>query len=53
MRQIRSDDHIHTAIIDSGTDVRRFLSRAQEIGQLRHFAYTTPSLSDLFREAVK
>jgi len=53
VRQIRSDDHMHTAIIDSGTDVRGFLSRAQEIGQLRHFAYTTPSLSALFREAVK
>jgi len=53
VRQITSDDHIHTAIIDSDTDVRGFLSRAQEVGQLRHFAYTTPSLSDLFREAVK
>jgi ABC-2 type transport system ATP-binding protein len=53
VRQIRSDDHIHTAIIDADTDVRGFLASAQEMGRLRHFAYTTPSLSDLFREAVK
>jgi ABC-2 type transport system ATP-binding protein len=53
IRQIRSDDHTHTAIIEAGTDVRGFLARAQEVGRLRHFAYTTPSLSDLFREAVR
>ena len=53
IRQLRSDDHTHTAVIDAETDVRGFLSRAQEIGRLRHFAYTTPSLSDLFREAVR
>jgi len=53
VRQITSDDHAHTAIIDAGTDVRGFLSRAQEMGRLRHFTYTTPSLSDLFREAVR
>jgi ABC-2 type transport system ATP-binding protein len=42
-----------TAIISSDTDVRGFIARAQESGDLRHFAYTTPSLSDLFREAVR
>ena len=42
-----------TAIIDADTDVRGFIARAQEVGRLRHFAYTTPSLSDLFREAVR
>jgi ABC-2 type transport system ATP-binding protein len=42
-----------TAIIDAETDVRGFIARAQEAGKLRHFAYTTPSLSDLFREAVR
>ena len=42
-----------TAIIDAETDVRGFVARAQEAGKLRHFAYTSPSLSDLFREAVK
>lgn len=42
-----------TAIIKSDTDVRGFIAHAQETGKLRHFAYTTPSLSDLFREAVR
>lgn len=42
-----------TAIISAETDVRGFIARAQERGKLRHFAYTTPSLSDLFREAVR
>jgi ABC-2 type transport system ATP-binding protein len=42
-----------TAIISAETDVRGFIARAQETGRLRHFAYTTPSLSDLFREAVR
>ncbi len=41
------------AIISADTDVRGFVARAQDAGKLRHFAYTTPSLSDLFREAVK
>ena len=41
-----------TVIIDADTDVRGFIARAQDAGKLRHFAYTTPSLSDLFREAV-
>ena len=41
-----------TVIIDAHTDVRGFIARAQDAGKLRHFAYTTPSLSDLFREAV-
>lgn len=42
-----------TAIISAETDVRGFIAHAQERGKLRHFAYTTPSLSDLFREAVR
>jgi ABC-2 type transport system ATP-binding protein len=41
------------AIISADTDVRGFIARAQDAGKVRHFAYTTPSLSDLFREAVK
>ena len=41
------------AIIGADTDVRGFIAHAQEKGKLRHFAYTTPSLSDLFREAVR
>ena len=42
-----------TAIIGADTDVRGFIAHAQESGKLRHFSYTTPSLSDLFREAVR
>ncbi|HEY5890194.1 MAG TPA: ATP-binding cassette domain-containing protein [Acidimicrobiia bacterium] len=42
-----------TAIIDARTDVRGVLMKAQEAGTIRHFTYTSPSLSDLFREAVK
>jgi ABC-2 type transport system ATP-binding protein len=51
--RIQQEDHRVTATIDASTDVRAFLSRAQESGRLRHFSYTTPSLSDLFREAVR
>jgi ABC-2 type transport system ATP-binding protein len=53
VRDIRSADHTYTAIVDAETDVRAFVTRAQEVGRLRHFTYTTPSLSDLFREAVQ
>ena len=52
--QVRSDgDRRQTVIVSAESDVRRFLSQAQEVGRLRHFSYTTPSLSDLFREAVR
>ncbi len=44
---------MHTVIIDAATDMRGFLARAQDAGRIRHFTYTTPSLSDLFREAVQ
>jgi len=49
----RSDGSRLTAIISAETDIRGFIGRAQQAGKLRHFAYTTPSLSDLFREAVR
>jgi ABC-2 type transport system ATP-binding protein len=49
----RSDNGRHTLIVPADTDMRGFLARAQEAGRLRHFTYTTPSLSDLFREAVR
>ena len=45
-------DHL-IAIISSDTDIRGFIARAQDAGRLRHFSYTSPSLTDLFREAVK
>lgn len=53
VRQIRSEDGSHTLIIDAGSDIRGFLARAQQVGRVRHFTYTSPSLSDLFREAVR
>ena len=41
------------AIISADTDVRGFIAHAQQAGKVRHFAYKTPSLSDLFRDAVR
>ena len=53
VRQVQSNGEGQTAIVDASTDIRGLLARAQDAGRLRHFAYTTPSLSDLFREAVR
>ena len=53
LRHASQEGDIHTAIIDAGTDVRELLARAQQQGEVRHFTYTTPSLNDLFREAVR
>lgn len=53
IRDITSDGTMVTAVISADTDIRGFIGRAQDAGKLRHFAYTTPSLSDLFREAVR
>lgn len=53
VQRIESRDGLFTVIIDAATNVRGFIARAEEAGRLRHFAYTTPSLSDLFREAVR
>jgi ABC-2 type transport system ATP-binding protein len=51
--EVSTDDHRVSAIISAETDIRGFVARAQEAGRLRHFSYTTPTLSDLFREAVR
>lgn len=53
IQNVESKDGYHTVIIDSSTDIRGFIAKAENAGRLRHFAYTTPSLSDLFREAVR
>ncbi len=53
VQETRTDGDRLTAIISAETDVRGFIAKAQEAGKLRHFSYTTPSLSDLFREAVR
>ena len=53
VRSVEVEGSRHNVIIDASSDVRGFLGRAQEAGRLRHFSYTTPSLTDLFREAVQ
>jgi len=53
IRSIESDGARHHLVIEAGTDVRGLLVRAQDAGRIRHFSYTAPSLSDLFREAVR
>jgi ABC-2 type transport system ATP-binding protein len=53
IRRLTQKGDVHTAIIDAGTDVRVLLQKAQQTGAVRHFTYTTPSLTDLFREAVR
>lgn len=53
VQRVETKDGVHTVIIDAEADVRGFIAKAEEAGRLRHFAYTTPSLSDLFREAVR
>lgn len=45
-------DGRHHLMVDAETDVRHVLAEAERGGVVRHFVYTTPSLSDLFREAV-
>jgi ABC-2 type transport system ATP-binding protein len=46
------DGHRHTLLVGADTDLDALLERARRAGELRHFVFTTPSLSDLFREAV-
>lgn len=53
VQRVETRDGVHTVIVDAATDVRGFIARAEQAGRLRHFAYTSPSLSDLFREAVR
>ena len=52
IREVEFDGTRHVLTIDAESDVRGLLLSAQDAGTLRHFTYTTPSLSDLFREAV-
>lgn len=52
IRSISVDGARHQLVIDADTDVRGLLVSAHDAGRLRHFSYTAPSLSDLFREAV-
>lgn len=46
------DGHRHRVVTRKGTDLRELVSRLDLGGDVRHFAFSAPSLSDLFREAV-
>ncbi len=46
------DGDRHRLLVDKDTDVRELLAAASSTARIREFAYTTPSLNDLFREAV-
>src|SRR5690554_2367953 len=52
VRSAEVADGRHVLTIDADTDVRQVLAQAEKGGVVRHFVYTTPSLTDLFREAV-
>ncbi len=43
----------HRFILDAATDVSTLLATLANDDRLRHVSYTTPSLSELFREAVE
>ncbi len=53
VRNMEVEGERYSLVIDAGTDVRGLLNRAESVGQIRHFTYTAPSLTDLFREAVQ
>lgn len=48
----RFDGRRHVVTIRSGTDVRALLATLEHSEDLEHFVFTTPSLAELFREAV-
>lgn len=48
----RFDGRRHVLTVAAGTDLRALLSTLGRAEDLEHFVYTTPSLADLFREAV-
>lgn len=46
------DGHRHTVIVPADLDVRQVLTRADSDEGIQHISYSTPSLSQLFKEAV-
>ncbi|HSJ27325.1 MAG TPA: ATP-binding cassette domain-containing protein [Acidimicrobiia bacterium] len=48
----RFDGRRHILTVTKGTDLRGLLATLQHSEDLEHFVFTTPSLADLFREAV-
>jgi ABC-2 type transport system ATP-binding protein len=53
VRNLEVEGERYSLVIDAGTDVRGLLNQAESVGRIRHFTYTAPSLTDLFREAVQ
>ena len=53
VRQHTANGQRHHVMIDARTDLRGFIARAERSGRLRHLSYTAPSLSDLFKAAVR
>jgi ABC-2 type transport system ATP-binding protein len=49
----RFDGHRHRLIVDAGADVRHVLAEADRNRAVQHLSYSTPSLSELFKEAVQ
>lgn len=52
IHSVQSANGRQIVMLDAATDIRSVLAEAERGGHLRHFIYTTPSLSDLFKEAV-
>ncbi len=48
----RFDGRRHILTMAAGTDLRALLGTLEHAEELEHFVFTTPSLADLFREAV-
>jgi ABC-2 type transport system ATP-binding protein len=46
------DGHRHRVLVDANADVRRVLAEADRNSAIQHLSYSTPSLSQLFKEAV-
>jgi ABC-2 type transport system ATP-binding protein len=46
------DGHRHRLVVPASEDVTHLLTSNGASRAIRHFAYTTPSLTDLFKEAV-
>jgi ABC-2 type transport system ATP-binding protein len=46
------DGHRHRLLVDANADVRHVLAQADRNSAVQHLSYSTPSLSQLFKEAV-
>jgi ABC-2 type transport system ATP-binding protein len=49
----RFDGHRHRLFVDARADVRHVLAEADRNSAVHHLSYSTPSLSELFKEAVQ